>query len=195
MEHRALKTAPMIAGEEAVAAESLPESTPETGPVQLLVIGFNDPEFRGQIRAELDRLRDNDVVRLIDAVVVRKDDEGNVERMQMSDLTTDEAIDLGAKAGALIGLGFGADEESMRAGALLGAAEGSDGHLLDADVWFVDDVIPNGSAAAIALVEHRWAIPLREAIWDANGFHLADAWVHPEDLVRIGVRASQKMNT
>jgi uncharacterized membrane protein len=196
MEHRALKTAPMIADEaEAVAAESLPESTPETGPVQLLVIGFNDPDFRGQIRAELDRLRDNDVVRLIDAVVVQKDDEGNVERMQMSDLTTDEAIDLGAKAGALIGLGFGADEESMRAGALLGAAEGSDGHLLDADVWFVDDVIPNGSAAAIALVEHRWAIPLREAIWDAGGFHLADAWVHPEDLVRIGVRASEEMSS
>ena len=194
MEHRALKTAPMIADEaEAVAAESLPESTPETGPVQLLVIGFNDPDFRGQIRAELDRLRGNDVVRLIDAVVVQKDDEGNVERMQMSDLTTDEAIDLGAKAGALIGLGFGADEESMRTGALLGAAEGSDGHLLDADAWFVDDVIPNGSAAAIALVEHRWAIPLREAIWSANGFHLADAWVHPEDLFRIGMRAAEEL--
>ena len=194
MEHRALKVAPMIADEtETVAADSLPESTPETGPVQLLVIGFNEPKFEGQIRAELDRLRDNDVVRLIDAVVVRKDDEGNVEKMQLSHLSVDEAIDLGAKAGALIGLGFGADEESMRTGALLGAAEGSDGHLLDADVWFVDDVIPNGSAAAIALVEHRWAIPLREAIWDANGFHLADAWVHPEDLFRVGMRAAEEL--
>jgi len=122
-------------------------------------------------------------------------DEGNVERMQLSDLTVDEAIDLGAKAGALIGLGFGADEESMRTGALLGAAEGSDGHLIDADAWYVDDVIPNGSAAAIALVEHRWAIPLREAIWDANGFHLADAWVHPEDLVRVGIRAADELNS
>ena len=194
MEHRALKVAPMIADEaETVAADSPPESTQETGPVQMLVIGFNDPKFEGQIRAELDRLRDNDVVKLIDAVVVQKDDEGNVERMQLTHLTTDEAIDLGAKAGALIGLGFGADEESMRTGALLGAAEGSDGHLLDADAWFVDDVIPNGSAAAIALVEHRWAIPLREAIWSANGFHLADAWVHPEDLFRIGMRAAEEL--
>jgi uncharacterized membrane protein len=194
MEHRALKVAPMIADEtETVAADSPPESTQETGPVQMLVIGFNDPKFEGQIRAELDRLRDNDVVRLIDAVVVQKDDEGNLERMQLTHLTTDEAIDLGAKAGALIGLGFGADEESMRTGALLGAAEGSDGHLLDADAWFVDDVIPNGSAAAIALVEHRWAIPLREAIWSANGSHLADAWVHPEDLFRIGMRAAEEL--
>jgi uncharacterized membrane protein len=193
MEHRALKTAPMIAGEEAVSADSLPDTTQETGPVQLLVIGFDEPKFEGQIRAELDRLRNNDVVRLIDAVVVQKDDDGNVERMQLSDLTVDEAIDLGAKAGALIGLGFGADEESMRTGALLGAAEGSDGHLIDADAWYVDDVIPNGSAAAVALVEHRWAIPLREAIWDANGFHLADAWVHPEDLVRVGIRAAEEL--
>jgi uncharacterized membrane protein len=180
---------------QAAAAESSTESagTEETGPVQMLVIGFDDPKFEGQIRAELDRLRDNDVVRLIDAVVVQKDADGNVERMQLSHLSVDEAIDLGSKAGALIGLGFGADEESMRTGALLGAAEGSDGHLLDADAWYVDDVIPNGSAAAIALVEHRWAIPLREAIWDANGFHLADAWVHPEDLFRVGMRAAEEL--
>ena len=54
------------------------------GPVQILVIGFNEPDFRGQIRAELDRLRESDVVRLIDAIVVRKDDEGNLERMRLS---------------------------------------------------------------------------------------------------------------
>lgn len=195
-QHRALKVAPMIADDtETPAVDSLPESAQETGPVQMLVIGFNEPKFEGQIRRELDRLKDNDVVRLIDAVVVRKDDEGNIEKMQLSHLSVDEAIDLGAKAGAMIGLGFGADEESMRTGALLGAAEGSDGHLLDADVWFVDDVIPNGSAAAIALVEHRWAIPLREAIWEANGFHLADAWVHPEDLFRVGMRAAEELES
>jgi len=160
------------------------------GPVQVLVIGFDEPEFTGQIRAELDRLRDNDIVRLIDAIVVQKDKDGNIERVQMSDISTEEAEELGAMAGALIGLGFGADEESMEQGALLGAAEGSDGHLLDEDVWFIDDVIPNGSAAAVALLEHRWAIPLGEAVRSTGGFHLADAWVHPEDLVTIGVLAS-----
>lgn len=160
------------------------------GPVQVLVIGFDEPEFTGKIRAELDRLRESDIVRLIDAIVVRKDDDGNIERVQMSDITTEEAEELGAMAGALIGLGYGGDEESMEAGALLGAAEGSDGHLLDEDVWYLDDVIPNGSAAAIALLEHRWAIPLGEAVRAESGFHLADAWVHPEDLVTIGVLAS-----
>jgi uncharacterized membrane protein len=165
------------------------------GPVQLLVIGFDEPEFKGDIRAELDRLRESDVVRMIDAVVVRKDDEGNVERLQFSDLTTEEAEEFGALAGALIGLGFGGDEESMEAGAVLGAGAGEDGHVLDDDAWYVDDAIPNGSAAAIALIEHRWAIPLRNAIRSAGGFHLADAWVHPRDLVAIGLLAAEEAET
>lgn len=160
------------------------------GPVQLLVIGFDEPGFSGKIRAELDRLRENDVVRLLDAIVISKDDEGNVERVQMSDITTEEAEEIGAMAGALIGLGVSADEEHMEAGALVGASAGSDGHLLDEDVWYVDDAIPNGSAAAVALLEHRWAIPLGEAVRAEGGFHLADAWVHPEDLVAIGALAS-----
>ena len=65
------------------------------GPVQLLVVGFEDPQFNGQILAELDRLRESDVVRLVDLLVVRKDDEGNVERLQRTDLTPAEAQQLG----------------------------------------------------------------------------------------------------
>jgi hypothetical protein len=47
-------------------------------------------------------------------------------------------------------------------------------------------VIPPGASAAIALIEHRWAIPLRNAIETAGGQTLADTWVHPQDLVAIG---------
>ena len=116
------------------------------GPVQLLVIGFEDPEFKGDIRAELDKLRESDVIRLIDAIVVRKDEDGNVEKIQISDLTTEEAEEYGATVGALIGFGFGGDEENMEAGAVLGAVAGEDGHILGEDSWYVDDAIPNGSA-------------------------------------------------
>ena len=58
-------------------------------------------------------------------------------------------------------------------------------------VWDVADTIPNGSTAGIALLEHRWAIPLREAIARANGTALADSWVHPADLVAIGLEAAE----
>jgi hypothetical protein len=53
--------------------------------------------------------------------------------------------------------------------------------------WSLDDAIPNDSAAAIALVEHRWAIGTREAIRAAGGTAVADAWIHPADLAAAGL--------
>jgi uncharacterized membrane protein len=161
------------------------------GPVQLLVVGFEGGDFKGEILAELDRLRENDIVRLIDLAVVRKDADGKVEKMMRSDLSPEEAEAFGAVVGALIGFGA-AGEEGAELGAVEGAAALEDGHVFDEEVWDVDDAIPNGSAAAVALLEHRWAIPLREGIRRAGGFHLADAWIHPADLVGIGVLAAEE---
>lgn len=162
------------------------------GPVQILVIGFGDAEFKGTIRAELDRLREHDVVRLIDLIVVRKDEDGNIERLQQSDLSQDEAMEFGAIVGALVGVGADG-EEGAEIGAVLGAQAMEGGHVFDTtDTWYVDDAIPNGTAAAIALLDHRWAIGLRDAIREAGGFHLADAWVHPADLIAIGVESHEQ---
>jgi len=46
------------------------------GPVQLIVLGFRQPDFHGEIIAELERLRESDMVRVIDALVVYKDPDG-----------------------------------------------------------------------------------------------------------------------
>jgi uncharacterized membrane protein len=165
------------------------------GPVQILVVGFGDAEFKGTIRAELEKLREHDIVRLIDLIVVRKDDEGNIERLQQSDLSQDEAMEFGAIVGALIGVGADG-EDGASAGAVLGAAAMEDGHVFDEkEMWYVDDAIPPGTAAAIALLDHRWAIPLRDAIREMGGFHLADAWVHPADLIAIGIGDKGKEGT
>lgn len=164
------------------------------GPVQLLVIGFDDPQFTGEIQAELDRLRDSDVVRIVDLLAVRKDDEGNIERLRRTDLSASEAEQLGATVGALVGIGVAGDE-GAEAGAILGAmgVDERGGHLLnEEDFWYADDAIPNGSAAAIVLIEHRWAIPLRDTIRDAGGAALADAWIHPADLVAVGLVAAEE---
>jgi len=169
-------------------------STDETtmpGPVQMLVVGFAEPNFTGEIMAELQRLKDADLIRLVDLLVVAKGDDGEIVSVQTSDLSTDEAMEYGAIAGALIGLGTGG-EDDVEAGALVGAAAGEDGHLIDEDdVWFVADTIPEGSAAAIALIEHRWAIPLRDSIVKAGGIALADEWIHPADLVAVGLAAAE----
>jgi uncharacterized membrane protein len=162
------------------------------GPVQMIVVGFEDPDFKGEILAELDRLRDSQVVRLIDLVAVRKDADGNIEKVQRSDLTEEEAEEFGAIAGALVGFGMEGDE-GVEAGAVLGAAAMEGGHVFDdADVWYVADAVPENTAAAIAILEHRWAIGLRDAIRDAGGVLLAESWIHPADLVAVGAMAAEE---
>ena len=154
------------------------------GPVQMLVLGFDRVNFDGTIMPELERLKDADVIRLIDLMFVRKHD-GELETIQTSDLSTDEAEEFGALIGALIGAGAG--EEDLEGAMAAGAAEMADGHLIDeGDVWYVTDAIPDGTSAAIALIEHRWAIPLRDKILAADGIVLADEWIHPKDLLALG---------
>ena len=90
------------------------------GPVQLLVLGFNQPDFHGEIREELDRLRDNDLVRVIDALALAKDTDGNVATLHQSQLSNDEQEAFGALVDGLIGLGA-AGEEGFELGADRGA--------------------------------------------------------------------------
>jgi len=163
------------------------------GPVQLLVVSFDQPNFTGEIVAELGRLRASDTVRLIDALAVRKGEDGDLVAVQWSDLSIKEAQGMGALVGALIGVGL-AGEAGMEAGARAGMEAGADGHLIDEDeVWNIADSLPNGSAAAIALIEHRWAAPLRDAIARAGGVPVSDNWIHPLDLVEIGLMKAAEL--
>jgi uncharacterized membrane protein len=158
------------------------------GPVQLIVLGFDHPQFHGEIIAELERLKASDTVRVIDALAVYKDAAGEFEVEHLSNLSTEEAVEVGSKVAALIGLGIDG-EEGMAAGAQLGAEAGADGIQVfsDEEAWDVLEDIPNDSAAALLLIEHHWAVPLRDAIARAGGFRLSDGFISPLDLVEIGL--------
>jgi uncharacterized membrane protein len=163
------------------------------GPVQLVVLGFPEPNFHGQIIAELERLRESDTVYVVDALAVHKDADGDVEVMHLSNITDEEAVELGTKVGALIGLGI-EGEEGIEAGALAGAAAAADGIEMysDEDAWDVLEEIPNGTAAALVLLEHRWAIPLRDAVISAGGFRISDGFISPLDLIGIGLLSAEE---
>ncbi len=174
---------------------TLPTHTDEgltLGPVQMLIVGFEGDNFDGSIMEELDRLKEHDIVRLIDLMFVKKNEDGELETAHRTDLSPEEAEQFGAIVGALVG--FGAEgEEGAEYGAVAGAAELEDGHVFDDDaVWYLGDAIPEGTAAAVALLEHRWAIPLRDKIAKAGGLTLSDAWVHVADLVAVGALAKAK---
>jgi uncharacterized membrane protein len=164
------------------------------GPVQLIVLGFNHPDFHGEVIAELERLRATDTVRVIDALAVYKDAAGELEVEHLSNLTTEEAIELGTKIGALVGLGIDGEEgveAGAKAGAETAAAEGID-VFGDASEWDVIEDIPNDSAAALILLEHHWAVPLRDAIARAGGFRISDGFISPLDLVAIGLVTAEE---
>ncbi len=164
------------------------------GPVQLIVLGFTHPEFHGEIVAELERLRESDTVRVIDALAVHKDAAGEIEVEHLSNLTDEEAIELGSTVGALIGLGI-EGEEGMEAGAAAGAeaaAEQGVHAFSDEDAWDVLEEIPNDSAAALILLEHQWAVPLRDAILRAGGFRIGDGFISPLDLIEIGLLSAKE---
>ena len=158
------------------------------GPVQLVVLGFRHPDFHGEIITELERLRESDTVRVIDALAVYKDAGGEVEIEHLSNLTKEEAVELGTKVGALLGLGI-EGEEGMAAGAEAGAAAAEDGMqaFSDEEAWDVLEEIPNDSAAALLLLEHHWAVPLRDAVVRAGGYRISDGFISPLDLVDIGL--------
>src|SRR3954463_1913798 len=163
------------------------------GPVQLIVLGFPQPEFRGEIVAELERLRQSDTIRVIDALVVYKDADGELEAEHLSTLSKDDVIELDSKVAALIGLGFDG-EEGAAAGAEVGVEAGARGEnllgLAMEDEWDVLEDIPPGTAAALVLLEHHWAVPLRDAVVRAGGFRVSDGFISPLDLVAIGLMAA-----
>jgi hypothetical protein len=140
------------------------------GPVQVLVIAYADGSFDAGVLDQLRRLRAGDAVRLIDLLFVAKDPQGEVLEIEEVDLAAEEF----AACGDLVRALFGAD-----------AGEPDHPPVSRDGAWFLADEIPAGVTAAVAVLEHRWALPLRDTIESAAGHDLADRWIHREDLPPI----------
>ena len=144
-----------------------------TGPVQVLVVGFDRPEFSGEVMAEFARLRAAGIVRLVDLLLVRRDDDGAIDTLAVP---AEMAADLGRLAATLLGW---AESDADAAEAAANADP------IEAPVWSLADAVPPGSAAAVALVEHLWSEPLMAAIRRAGGVPLEETWLSADDLVAL----------
>jgi hypothetical protein len=111
----------------------------------------------------------------------------------LSNLSKDEAVELGSIVGALVGLGI-EGEEGLLDGAEAGAAAAAQGvgAIPEEAAWDVLGDIPSDSAAALILIEHHWAVPLRDAIARAGGFRISDGFISPLDLVELGLHSSEE---
>lgn len=139
------------------------------GPVQVLVIEFDHATFSGEVAAEFVRLEEAGVVRLIDLLLVSRAEDGTFETV------TNERVPahLGRLAAGV--LAFAEDDD----------AAASEPDREEASTWSLADAIPVGRTAAVALIEHTWASPLRDTILRNGGRPLDETWLARDDLDRL----------
>ena len=160
------------------------------GPLQLLVVGFVDPQLDGSILGALADASASGSIRVVDMLGVYKDADGTVLAAQATDLTEDEAMTYGAWVGALIGLGAGG-ELGAEIGAVAGAIDAMDEYEYGVDaegLATIADDIPAGGAGMLLVIEHTWAIPLRDAMRASGGILIAQDFLSPEALIAIGAQ-------
>ena len=135
------------------------------GPTQVLVVGFAEPQFSGEVLEEFSRLEDSGIVRLIDVMLVARDEAGELDTLELPE---GSLHGMGEIAAAL----FAAPED---------AAEATDGQEPAEGSWSLADAIAPGTLAAVALVEHVGAGALQEAIARAGGQPLDETWLGAAD--------------
>ena len=148
------------------------------GPVQVLVVGFDQPTFSGAVLAEFTRLREAGLVRLIDVLLVSRSEDGTLETLETPEAA---AADLGGLAVEVLGQPDGASQ-----------AETSE--IDTTAMWSLADAIPVGGTAAVALIEHVWAAPLSAAIQRAGGSLLEETWLAPEDRELLETLTAQRQS-
>ncbi|MCB0071482.1 MAG: hypothetical protein KDE20_08500 [Caldilineaceae bacterium] len=157
------------------------------GPLHLLVLAFDKPNFEGWVVEQLDLLRAAGIIRIVDALAVYKDADGDITALQESDLDLEERIMIGGIIGGLLGLGAGGEEGAVQ-GALerMEALAENEFGLDEDDILDIADDLPNDSAALILLFEHTWAVGLQEAVLAAGGSVVAQGLLDPFTLMEIG---------
>ncbi len=131
------------------------------GPLEYLIVGFEGNRFTGQILVELRAAQEKGIIRVLDLFVIKKDVQGNVTALELSELNDEEKAELGPLAGNLMSLFSPKDLQPVAAG------------------------IPNNSAAGVLLFEHTWAIGLKEAIKNAGAIAATGGLVAPEVLQEL----------
>lgn len=164
----------------------------EIGPIQLLVVGFADPQLDGSILDSLADASEAGVIRVVDLLGVYKDADGNLLVAEVSELTEDEAMTYGAWIGALFGLGAGG-AEGAEMGALVGAMTAADEYEYGLDEEAINSIaadIPPGGAGMMLVIDHQWAIPFRNAVRASGGILITQDFLNPEALIAFGAEVA-----
>jgi uncharacterized membrane protein len=160
----------------------------QSGPIQVIAFAFDRvDQFKGQILRELDELRGHGLIRVIDLRFVMKEADGTIHALQEQDLPDGSVSSFGALLDPLLGLAATVEAQPVGAPspdtALL--AESGPGLGLDEIHAAAADLAP-GTAAALLVVEHAWAIGLGTALVEAGGRMVAQGFLTRDALLAVG---------
>jgi hypothetical protein len=139
------------------------------GPLEYVVVVFEGNHLTGEIMPELRALRDQGVVRIVDLLFFQKDAQGALTAQELSDLTPEEAAPYGPIAGDMLDV------------------------LSEEDVTAAAADLPANSSGAILLLEHLWAIRLREQISNAHGRVISDGVVPVAQVEALGAELAAEI--
>jgi uncharacterized membrane protein len=167
----------------------------EFGPISLLAVGFPDiRNLKGELIAEIFRLSDENIIRIVGLSAIVKDEKGKVIPFQLTEFSEDERIQLGAAIGALIGFGA-AGGKGAEAGADAVAEriynKGGEFGLNQDQIRRIARDMPKGTAVGLLLIEHLWAKEFKEIGRKLHGTVLANAFITPEALVALGAKLAE----
>src|SRR5512139_3271398 len=114
------------------------------GPVDVIVLAAGEPRLDGGVFAELERQASAGTIRVLDAMILLKDEQGGVARLDLEDLPADLAAAVGFIETGTRGLFDSEDAETL-----------------------IEGMVPGSAVVALA-IEHVWAINLVNAIHDAG---------------------------
>jgi hypothetical protein len=135
------------------------DAVDELGPVDWIVVEFPGSKFNGQIAPALLDLVERDLIRVLDLLVLKKDDDGSLEAFELSDLDEGEIGELRAYESELAML------------------------LSEEDVTSVAAAIEPGSSAALLVWENTWAAPFGSAVRRSGGQLVASGRIPTQALL------------
>ena len=129
------------------------------GPIEVIVVEFPGNRFNGKIIPELKRLVDAGTIRIVDGLLIAREEGDEITILEIDQVTGDSDLT-----------------------ALAELFDTMDALISDEDVEALSETLEPNSSAAILVFEHTWAIPFRDAIVDSGGI-LAAAVRIPADVV------------
>ncbi len=131
------------------------------GPVDIAVIAFDEPKFDGSVASAIADLVANGTVRLLDIILVNKDENGEVSLVEVTDVDGDGIPDLVALQGDIPGL------------------------LSETDAGVAVEAMPNNSAVAMIAWENTWLVRAGQAIRNNGGTLVAFERIPAEDVAAV----------